>query len=149
LAVACPILHGVIKLWAAAEIEPPNLVAFLHVIIDATKDPNAPVPDPAGVVIPGNKSPCPRPGPCLEIEVADVVQHTIVPSLTTANIQFVVVYDGGMASAAARYGSVQFGLRPVGGLEVEHDDIGEMLAMLILSTEDEKLATLPKTGGVA
>jgi hypothetical protein len=139
----------VIKFWAAAEIEPPNLVALFHVVVYATKDPNAPVPDPAGVIVTGNKSPCPRPGPRLEIEVADVVQDTIVPSLATANIQFVVIYDGRMASAAARYGPVEFGLRPVGGLEVEHNNIGEMLAVLVLSTEDEKLAALPKTGGVA
>jgi len=73
LPVACSILHGVIELRAAAEIEPPDLVALLHLVVDATKDPDATVPDPAGVIVTRNESPCPGPGPRLEVEIADVV----------------------------------------------------------------------------
>jgi Fe-S cluster assembly scaffold protein SufB len=36
----------------------------------------------------------------------------------------------------------------MGGLEVEHNNIGEMLAMLVLSSEDEKFAALPEACGV-
>ena len=43
---------------------------------------------------------------------------------------------------------MEFGLRPMGGLEVEHNNIGEMLAMLVLSSEDEKFAALPEACGV-
>jgi hypothetical protein len=63
----------VIKLWAATEIEPPDLVALFHLVVYAAKDPDATVPDPAGVIITRNESPCPRPGPRLEVEIADVV----------------------------------------------------------------------------
>jgi hypothetical protein len=41
-----------------------------------------------------------------------------------------------MTGSAARYWAVELGLRPVCCLEVEYDDIGEMLAVLVLSTED-------------
>jgi hypothetical protein len=54
-----------------------------------------------------------------------------------------------VASAAAWYRTVEFGLCPVCGFEVEHDDVGEMLAMLVLTAKDEKFTALPKTCGVS
>jgi hypothetical protein len=48
----------VIKLWAAAEIEPPDLVVLFHVVVDATEDPDATVPDPAGVIVTRDEFPC-------------------------------------------------------------------------------------------
>jgi hypothetical protein len=41
-----------------------------------------------------------------------------------------------MTCAAAWYRSVKLGLGPMRGLEVEYDDIGEMLSVLVLSAED-------------
>jgi len=44
---------------------------------------------------------------------------------------------------------MEFGLRPVGGLQVEYDDVGEVLTVLILTTEDEQFAALPETCGMS
>jgi hypothetical protein len=43
---------------------------------------------------------------------------------------------------------MEFRLCPVRGLEVENDDIGEVLAVLVLSTEDKKFTAMPETCGV-
>jgi len=44
---------------------------------------------------------------------------------------------------------MEFGLPPVGGLQVEYDDVGEVLAVLILTTEDEQFAALPQVCSVS
>jgi hypothetical protein len=41
-----------------------------------------------------------------------------------------------MTSSASRVGAVQVGKCPVGGLEVEDDHIGKVLAMFILAAVD-------------
>ena len=137
------------ELRAAAEIQPPNLIVLLHVVIYATKDPNTPIPDPAGMVIARHKSPGTRPGPCLEIEVANVVQHTVVTGLPAANVQFILENNSGMTSAAAWYRSVKFGLCPVCCFQIEHYNIGKMLAVLVLPAKNQKLTALPQTRRVA
>jgi transcription initiation factor IIE alpha subunit len=38
---------------------------------------------------------------------------------------------------------MKFGLCPVCGLQVEYDDVGEMLTVLILTAEDQEFTTLP------
>jgi hypothetical protein len=40
-------------------------------------------------------------------------------------------------------------LCPVGGLQVEHYNIGEVLAMLVLTAEDQEFVALPEVGCVA
>lgn len=68
--------------------------------------------------------------------------------LPAANVQLVVMDDSRVSSAAARCDAVQFGLSPVRCLEVEYNNVGEMLPMLVLATENEQLATLPETCGM-
>jgi hypothetical protein len=132
----------------ATEIKPPDLIVFLHLIINTSEDPNATVPDPAGMVVPRHESPGSRPCPGLEVQVANVVQYTVVAGLASTNVQLVVVNYCWVTGSATRYRAVQLRLCPVCGLEVEHYDIGEMLSVLVLSTKDQKLASLPQTCGV-
>lgn len=54
-----------------------------------------------------------------------------------------------MASATTWYWAMEFWLRPVGGLQVEYNDVGKMLAVFVLSAKDEKLASLPQTCSVS
>jgi len=75
-----------LKLGTTAEVKPPYLIALLHVVVDTSEDPDAAVPDPAGMVITRYESPCTRPGPCLQVEIADVVQNTVMPRLTTTDV---------------------------------------------------------------
>jgi hypothetical protein len=44
---------------------------------------------------------------------------------------------------------VDFGLCPMGSLEIEDDDIGEVLAVLIFTAENEELVALPQIRGMA
>jgi hypothetical protein len=76
----------VIKFWAATEIEPPDLIVLLHIVIDTAKDPDATVPNPAGVIVTRDEFPCSRPSPCLQIKVTDIVQYTVMSSLTAADV---------------------------------------------------------------
>lgn len=132
-----------VELGTAAEIEPPNFVVLFHFIVDTSKNPDTAVPDPAGVIVTRDESPGARPGPCLEIEVANVVQDTIMACLPAADIQFVVVDYCRVASPSAWYWSMKLGLRPMRCLEVEDYDVGEMLAVLVLAAKDKKLVPLP------
>jgi len=66
-----------------------------------------------------------------------------VTRLPTADVELVVAYDGRVASAPPRNRPVKLWLRPVRGLEIEDDDVGKMLAVLVLATEDEQLGALP------
>lgn len=43
---------------------------------------------------------------------------------------------------------MQFGLRPVRRLQVEDNDVGEVLTVLVLAAENEQLVTLPEASGV-
>ena len=72
-----------------------------------------------------------------------------MPSLAAADIQLIVVDYCRVSSATARYGTVQFRLCPMSGFEIEDNDVGKMLAMLVLTAKYEELVTLPKTCGVS
>jgi hypothetical protein len=91
LAVASTKLHGMLKLRAAPKVQPPDLVVLLHLIINASEYPDTAVPDPAGMIVARYKSPSTGPGPGLQVEVTYIVQYTIVASLSSANVQLVVV----------------------------------------------------------
>jgi hypothetical protein len=54
-----------------------------------------------------------------------------------------------VARTAARYGPVEFGLRPMGGFEIEYNNVGKMLAVLIFSAKYEELVALPKACSVS
>lgn len=69
--------------------------------------------------------------------------------LSSADVQLFVVNDGRVAGSAARRWAVEFGLGPVGRLQVEDDYVGEVLPMLILTTKDKELVALPKACRVA
>lgn len=40
---------------------------------------------------------------------------------------------------------MQLGLRPMRCLEVEYNDVGEMLAVFVLTAKDKQLTALPET----
>lgn len=145
LPIASAVVHGRLEAGASAEVKPPNLVALLHLVRYTPKYPDPPVPDPACMIITMNKFPRARPCPGLQIQEAYVVQHTVVPRLPPAYVEFLVVDDGGVASSAAGCRAVQFRLRPVRRLQIENDDVGQMLSVFILSAKYEKLVTLPET----
>jgi hypothetical protein len=44
---------------------------------------------------------------------------------------------------------VEFGLRPMGGFEIEYNNVGKMLAVLIFSAKYEELVALPKACSVS
>ena len=144
LSVASSILHRMVELGAAAEVQPPDLVVFLHLVIDATKNPDTSVPDPAGMVVARHESPCSRPGPCLQVEIADVVQNAIMTSLSTTDIKLVVIDDSGVARSSSRNRAVKLRLRPVRCLQIEDYNVGKVLAMLVLATKNEQFAALPE-----
>lgn len=50
-----------------------------------------------------------------------------------------------MSSSSARNDAVQLGLRPMRCLEVEYNDVGEMLAVFVLTAKDKQLTALPET----
>ena len=144
LSVARSEFHGVLKFRAPAKVQPPDLVALLHLVVDTSKDPDASVRDPASVVVTRNESPGARPGQCLEVEVADVVQNAVVSCLTATDVESVIVYDCRMAGSTTWNWTVKFGLRPVRCFKIEDYDIGKMLTVFVLTAEDQELGALPE-----
>lgn len=70
-------------------------------------------------------------------------------SLSATDVQLLVMNYGGMTGSAARSNTVELGLGPMGRLQVKHDHVVEMLAMLVLTTEDEQLVPPPQASGMA
>jgi len=60
-----------------------------------------------------------------------------VASLSAADVQLLVVDNGGMAGSAAWSNAVELGLGPMGRLQVKHNHVVKVLAVLVLSAEDE------------
>ena len=69
--------------------------------------------------------------------------------LPSTNIELLVVYHSGMAGSTTGRRTMQFRLCPVCRLQIEHNDVGEVLSMLILTAEHEELVSLPKACGMA
>jgi hypothetical protein len=69
--------------------------------------------------------------------------------LPSTNVQLIVVNYCRMAGPTARYRAMQLRLRPVCSLEIEYNNIGEVLAVLVLSAKDQQLAPLPQTCGMS
>lgn len=101
------------------------------------------------MVVSWYEAPRTRPGPCFEVEIADVVKNAIVARLAAADVKLVVVDDSRVSGTSTRYNAVQLGLRPMRRLEVEYYDVGKVLAVLVLTTKNQKLASLPETCRVA
>lgn len=97
------------------------------------------------MVVSWYEAPRTRPGPCFEVEIADVVKNAIVARLAAADVKLVVVDDSRVSGTSTRYNAVQLGLRPMRCLEVEYNDVGEMLAVFVLTAKDKQLTALPET----
>lgn len=90
-----------------------------------------------------NKLPSPGPSKGLEVEVADIVQYVIVvPSNSTNDEQLVFVQDCGVSCSTLWYRATDARLRPMGGFEIEYDEVGEVGSVLIFSAEDQELVAL-------
>ena len=53
-----------------------------------------------------------------------------------------------MSSSTLRDGSRDLRLGPMGRLQIEHNYVGEMLAMFVLTAKNQQLVTLPETSSV-
>ena len=65
-------------------------------------------------------------------------------SLAAANVQFVVVYNGGMSCSASRWRAIDLRLDPVRRLEVENNDVGEVGTVFVLPAKHEEFIALPE-----
>lgn len=69
-------------------------------------------------------------------------------SHTATDEELVVVDYGRVPGSSTRRNALNFRRGPMGGLEVEDDDVGKMRAVFVLSTKDEELLVLPETSSV-
>jgi len=66
----------------------------------------------------------------------------------TTDEEFVIMNHGRMSGSSTRGQALHLWLGPVGILEIEDYDIGQVCAVLILTTKDEELVVLPETCGM-
>lgn len=101
------------------------------------------LPDVGRMVKSAHKSPWPRPGECLEINVANVIQQIIVLTRDASNNeQLVVVEQCRMSRSAFGNGTRHGWLGPMGSLQIENYEVGEISTMLVLATKDQELVAL-------
>jgi hypothetical protein len=62
-----------LKPWASAKIQPPDLIALFHVIVNPAKNPDSAVPNPACMIVTWNKLPSSGPSPSFQVQEADIV----------------------------------------------------------------------------
>lgn len=70
-------------------------------------------------------------------------------SHTAANEELVFVNDGRVSGSSTGRNTLDFGRCPMGGLEIEDNNVGKVRAVFVLSAKDKKLLVLPETGSVA
>lgn len=138
-----------IESGSAFEVKPVDVSHLFGIFAEASKYPHPITPDKCLMIEATNKSPCSRPGECLEVEIANVVQDIIVVPSDSANYEKFVFVEHGSVSGSSFWNRAGHGrLCPVRSLQVEYNEVGEISSVLILTTEDEELVPLIEGGSM-
>lgn len=133
----------------AFEVKPVDISNLFSIFAEASKYPHPVTPDECLVIEATNKAPCPRPGECLEVKIANVVQDIVVVPSDSANYEkFVFVEYGSVSGSSFRNRTSHGRLCPVRSLQVEYNKVGEVSSVLILTTENEELVPLVEGGSM-
>ena len=131
------------------KVKPPDISRPFHVRTQSTKYPQPCAPNPSCMIEASSEAPCPRPGPCLEIEVGQVIQdHILLPCHasyachSTHYKKLVFMNDGSMPRSTSRDRPTNFGKCPGEGIEIKNDDVGEIFAMFIFASKHNQFIPL-------
>jgi hypothetical protein len=85
-----------------------------------------------------DESPCPRPGKGLQVQIAYVIKDIIImASNTSHNKELILMKNSRVSCTSFRDRSSDCWLCPMGCLEIEDYEIGEVRSMFVLTAKDE------------